>query len=163
MLGSRALGLRVQGCRLRLGLTSASTQLALEVTLGTSRGQWQRLGSCNKAGVPSQKQPGLPWAGLCPIPSCPGCLGYSVSRLLAFPAPNLQATAHTHRRLALSLTDPESPTELRTQTTHISCYCPGLSGLAREYRPRTGANHAGRIWPSSSPGTALHPVLKARR
>lgn len=71
-------GLRVQGCRLRLGLTSASTQLALEVTLGAAGGSG-KLGSCNKAGVPSQKldpdSPGL----LCPIPSCPGCLGYSVS------------------------------------------------------------------------------------
>ena len=93
----------------------ASTQPALEVTLGSSRGQWQSLGSCNKAGVQSQEQPGLHWAGLCPIPSCPGCLSYSQSPGCWTSLPPTSRPLQTYCRLALSPTDPKSPTELRTQ------------------------------------------------
>ena len=97
MLGSGALGLRVQGCRLRLRLTWAD---AGQHSAGPGGDLGHQPGAVAKAWLLQQGRCPIAGAARTPLgwplphPFLPG-LSYSVSRPVAFPAPNLQAAAHT--------------------------------------------------------------------
>ena len=153
MLGNRALGLRVQGCRLRLGLTWAD---AGQHSAGPGGDLGHQPGAAAKAWLLEQGRCLIAGAARTPLgwplphPFLPG-----LSELFSLPTGGLPRPqppgrgTHTAGSRCPRLTQ-NLPPSSGHRMTHISCCYPGLSGLAHEYRPRMGANHAGHIWPSSS-------------